>query len=252
MVAVTKFGTGPKVLVIHGGPGFNSNYLIEPLRNLSEKNTFIFYDQSYQDPTLEGSAKEFLEVVGQEFDGSTLRIVAHSWGCLVLVAALAQHGPEPLLDNRHLKPILINPVPITKPLFDTSVVSFQQRIPAPVIQEAMHIAQSGAESSTAMAKLLPYYVANQDVCNTLSLPLSLAAYQAVLSSLPDFDLSPALSHLAESHVMVGEHDITPRDTIQNILSACQKANVISGSGHFPLHEKPEFALPVLAGWLAQR
>lgn len=249
MVAVITFGTGPKVLVIHGGPGFNCDYLIEPLRNLSSHDTFVLYDQTYSEPTLDGCSIELLEVIDQEFKENSMRIIAHSWGCLVLYSALARLRLSGELGGRHLKAMLINPVPITKQLFDLSITHFQQRIPPQVIHESMELLVSNSDGTEAMAKLLPYYVSNRAVCDTLALPLSFAAYQAVMSSLPDFDFSSALPELADTQVLLGDEDITPQSTIRNVLDACRDVQVVSGTGHFPLHESPEQVLPTLASWL---
>ncbi len=249
MTAISKYGSGPRTLVIHGGPGFTSDYLIEPLLKVSDRNTFVFYNQSYNEPTLDGCANELLHVIDEHFSNSTIRVVAHSWGCLVLLSALAKLSIEDEAAGKKLKAVLINPVPILKGLFDESIACFQQRIPQSEIEGAMRLAMSDPTGESAMAKLLPYYVANRQVCETLKIPLSFGAYQAVLGSMDEFNFSPAFVHLDEVSVMLGEEDITPRHMIQNILEHARAVEVIPQAGHFPLHEQPETALRVLANWL---
>jgi pimeloyl-ACP methyl ester carboxylesterase len=250
MVVTTNYGTGRKTLVVHGGPGFSSEHLIAPLLKLTSRTTFVFYDQSYSEPTLEGCADEVLNVIEEQFPDDTVRVVAHSWGCLVLFSALAKLRAAPQLAKKKYKLLLINPVPISSGLFHESVVSFQQRIPASEIEEAMRLALSNPTGVEAMAKLLPYYVSNRQVCETLKIPLSLSAYQAVLSSLGDFDFNSVLANLEMVSVMLGEDDITPRHTIQNILDIASEVETVPMAGHFPLHEQPDAALQILAKWIS--
>ena len=42
---VKAVGTGPPILVVHGGPGFDHTYLVEPLAFLTDRRTLVFYDQ---------------------------------------------------------------------------------------------------------------------------------------------------------------------------------------------------------------
>lgn len=45
LLYVTSFGHGPTVIVLHGGPGNDFNYLVDALRPLADRYRFVLFDQ---------------------------------------------------------------------------------------------------------------------------------------------------------------------------------------------------------------
>ena len=88
-----RMGGGDKIaIVLHGGPGFNSNYMALDLRQLSHGRTLIFYDQrgsGYSTPITDPeliSIEHFvedLEKVRLFFHLDKLTLIGHSWGALL-------------------------------------------------------------------------------------------------------------------------------------------------------------------------
>ncbi len=250
MTSVTELGNGPNVLVVHGGPGFTSGYLIDPLRQLSQQNRLIFYDQAYSDPSLAGCAKELQRLIESYAQEGGLRIVAHSWGCLVALAALQELEARLDLKDRISRLVFINPVPVSKEKFEKSVNDFRQKVPTSAIEQAAGHAARPDGGEAAMACLLPYYVSNKGILDSLRLPLSFGAYQAVISSLPDFSYRLEAGVFDRLAIMVGDGDITPSAYLEELLNRAGETAVIANAGHFPLHEQPTNALPKLTEWLA--
>jgi proline iminopeptidase len=93
----------PAVVVVHGGPGNDSRYLL-PLSALSDRYHVVFYDQrgsglSERVPdsklTLEGFYAELDGIVDRFGGGRPVRLVGHSWGAMLASGYAARH-PEKL------------------------------------------------------------------------------------------------------------------------------------------------------------
>jgi pimeloyl-ACP methyl ester carboxylesterase len=97
----TALGHGlDTVLVLHGGPGFSSSYLLDGLTPLTSGRTLIFYDQrgrGHSTPvgdTLELSVNrdiEDLEAVRRHFALNTVTLIGHHWGAAVAALYAARH-----------------------------------------------------------------------------------------------------------------------------------------------------------------
>ena len=97
----------PPILVLHGGPGYTHEYLVEPLKPLSSNHTLIFYDQPTLTTTKDQKEKLSPEFIYKHFrwlshhlaNDTPLNIIAHSWGCLLFLASQAEqnHSNEPFL-----------------------------------------------------------------------------------------------------------------------------------------------------------
>ncbi len=99
---VRAIGNGPDtVVVLHGGPGFHSGYLVAPLRPLAAGRTLILFDQrgrGHSAPadtaklTVQDDAAD-VEALRAELELSRFSIVAHHYGALVAVQYALAH-PE--------------------------------------------------------------------------------------------------------------------------------------------------------------
>jgi pimeloyl-ACP methyl ester carboxylesterase len=86
LLAGRRAGTGPPVLLLHGGPGLGFDYLRELADELVEENDVAWYQQRGLEPSAEGGpysvaadvadARRVLDALGWE----TAYVVGHSWG----------------------------------------------------------------------------------------------------------------------------------------------------------------------------
>ena len=101
---ITELGTkGPPVVVLHGGPGNNFNYLVKPLSNNLENHKFILFDQrgSLLSPVPDslisklsiGTLVEDLETLRQQLGQEKLVLFGHSFGTFLAMAYYIKH-PE--------------------------------------------------------------------------------------------------------------------------------------------------------------
>lgn len=92
----------PPVIVVHGGPGGDSNYLY-PMQDLARNNYLIFYDQrgSGLSPrvdkellTLESSLEDLHRIVRHYGGTGQVKLIGHSWGAMLVAGYLGRHPQQ--------------------------------------------------------------------------------------------------------------------------------------------------------------
>jgi len=91
----------PPVIVVHGGPGGDYDYL-KSLKSLLKDQRVIFYDQrgcglsprvDKENLTLEKNLGDLHAIVQQFSNGGKVKLIGHSWGGMLVVGYLSAH-PE--------------------------------------------------------------------------------------------------------------------------------------------------------------
>ena len=110
LIAGRRAGSGPPVLLLHGGPGLGFDYLRELADELAEENDVAWYQQRGQEPSAaEGphtvaadveDARRVLDALGWE----KAYVVGHSWGGQ-LALHVAEAMPERLLGVLAVDPL---------------------------------------------------------------------------------------------------------------------------------------------------
>lgn len=100
---VTSLGKGPTVIVLHGGPGNDFNYLVDAIRPQSKTHKFVFYDQrgSLLSPVADTGKKtvtaaklvEDLDQLRRTLGEEKVVLLAHSWGTYLAMLYYQAH-PE--------------------------------------------------------------------------------------------------------------------------------------------------------------
>ncbi|WP_119155308.1 alpha/beta fold hydrolase [Caldimonas tepidiphila] len=89
----------PPVIVVHGGPGGDLNYLL-PLQILADDYFVVFYDQrgtglsprtAKENLTFEASLKDLHLLVAHYAGDRPVRLIGHSWGAMLAIAYLGEH-----------------------------------------------------------------------------------------------------------------------------------------------------------------
>ncbi|PKP46294.1 MAG: hypothetical protein CVT95_07200, partial [Bacteroidetes bacterium HGW-Bacteroidetes-12] len=123
-------GTGEPILVLHGGPGLFSDYLISSFEGLAEGYQFIFYDQrgsgktDFPKDTASISIDNFvedIEAIRKHLKIDKITLSGHSWGGL-LALFYAKKYP----DNLN-KLILIAPGPSNSEYYEKTLTNMQQK-----------------------------------------------------------------------------------------------------------------------------
>lgn len=122
-----EVGQGPPIILLHGGPSFDHNYLLPDMDRLADTFRLIYYDQrgrgksgenvQPEDVSLQSEVDD-LEAVRAYFQLETVALLGHSWGGL-LAMEYAIHHPERV---SHL--ILLDTAPAS---YDDCQVFVQER-----------------------------------------------------------------------------------------------------------------------------
>ena len=110
LIAGRRAGSGPPVLLLHGGPGLGFDYLRDLADELAEENDVAWYQQRGQEPSAVGGpytvaadvedARRVLDALGWE----KAYVVGHSWGGHLAVHVAAAM-PERLLGVLAVDPL---------------------------------------------------------------------------------------------------------------------------------------------------
>ncbi len=280
-----------RLLVLHGGPGADHQYLLPQMLALAEDRELVFYDQrgggrSRTDdpsPITWQTHVEDLAAVANELAFDPLEIVGYSWGgLLAMLYAISAGGTVPgsprvpsvsegsfPVPDRAESPvpspqslILIDPAPITRKHREQFEAEFSRRQQGPVIQRMRaDLASSGLRER------------DPDAYRHRSFELSVAGYfadparakdltpfrvvgrvqQSVWNSLGDFDLASALTGVEVSSLIVhGREDPIPLESSEIAARALgARLLVLDRCGHVPYVEQPQSLFSALRDFLTQ-
>lgn len=111
---VRAIGQGPPMVVLHGGPDFDFDYLLPEFDRLAERFHLIYYDQRGRGRSADGvrpddvtveSEMDDLDRVRRHFGLEKMVIIGHSWGAVLAMEYASRH-PERVTDL-----ILLNTAP---------------------------------------------------------------------------------------------------------------------------------------------
>jgi proline iminopeptidase len=258
-------GEGPPIVVLHGGPDFNYDYLLPELDCLAERFRLVYYDQRGRgrsaagvqpdDVTIESEVDD-LDEVRRYFGLESMAVLGHSWGGLLAMEYASRH-PERLT---HL--ILLN----TAPASHDDAEAFRQHLrrirPAGDIEAMQSIAATAAfragdleveseyyrihyrptlHTPGQLDRLIPRLRANFTPEQVLAArAIEHRLYDQTWSS-PGYDLLPALRRLAApTLVLHGQNDFVPGGLAAHIAEAIPRARLVlvPQCGHFAYLEAP--------------
>lgn len=254
-------GKGIPLIILHGGPGLNQDYLQPQLYKLSENNLVIFYDQRGSGKSLETELNEKYINIDQFVDDlETLRtslgfnkfiLMGHSWGGLLAMQYAVGHQ-ENLMGL-----ILLNTAPADSKgqkafadEFGLRTKKIQNDIkPFSVYEdfEKLNVTQI----FDLYRKLFSIYFCNPQVVEDLSLNFSVASAQSSFKVMeemsktfwlqPNVNLFPDLKKLlVPTFILHCRQDIVPAWTALEIKDAIPDSEIVilENCDHFPYIEKP--------------
>ncbi len=235
-------GSGKPLVVIHGGPGLDHSYLVDPLCYLSDLRRVVFYDQlgcgnSTKLPVdfaIGDLVSQFAEIVRDASKENPVDVMAHSWGAYIFYEAIKS------AQSLHVeRAILVSPVGLTRDRFDGSGERLISRIPDEVLSEVESMEAEG-KGSDLMKILAPYYFAKPR--NDVGLKFGSYhsdTYAKIFKCLGQYDCRDVVNFLPpETTLIYGDSDIElPIDTSE--IHSRASVVIISGSGHFSFAEQPD-------------
>ncbi|MGH7569603.1 MAG: alpha/beta fold hydrolase [Gemmatimonadales bacterium] len=133
-----RVGTGPLVVVLHGGPGAHHDYLLPQYDRLAEGRELFYYDQrgggrspvSRDTPVGWREHVADLDAIRRHFGFERLTLCAYSWGGLLAALYTLEHP------TRVARLALVAPASLTARLRQEFERRFAERMAAPEIQRA--------------------------------------------------------------------------------------------------------------------
>lgn len=239
-------GTGPKMFVIHGGPGFDHRYLISGLSSLAEKRTLIFYDQPKANQVTANNRLSPLDIFShfrwlskEVAEEEAIGVVAHSWGSLVLIGAMLDKRLHGIPCARFYEGILINPVPICWEKYAQCSKELLSRMSWIDRAKLSWLGSFESDGAKAMKLLLPHYVVKQNSLPSSSFPLDKKTYLSISKQLKGFDYRSTLSLLPPLSAIIGSEDFIISNLIDDLTPHLENKKVMAGVSHFPFWEEEE-------------
>lgn len=261
---VREIGSGPPVVVLHGGPDFNHNYLLPELDELAIAFRLIYYDQrgrgkssadvSTDEITIESEIDD-LDRLREHFGLDELSLLGHSWGSVLAMEYATRHpdrvshltlmnsAPASHADLQHFRERRSATEPDN--LAQMREISARQAyLEGDMATEAeyyrLHFGSTlrRPELLNALVQRLRAHFSAADIIKARAIEQRLYA-QTWLS--PAYDLLRRLSQCrARVLVIHGEHDLVPLDCAVHIADAARagKIVVIKETGHFSYLERP--------------
>jgi pimeloyl-ACP methyl ester carboxylesterase len=252
LIAGRRAGSGPPVLLLHGGPGLGFDYLRDLADELAQENDVAWYQQRGQEPSAAerpytvatdvGDARRVLDALGWQ----RAYLVGHSWGGH-LALHVAEAMPERLLGVLAVDPL--GPIGDGRwPEFDEEIFS---RTPEPVRARAREIdelSMAGAVDDDlaleGMRLVWPAYFAEPERAPPMPelriasersaemVPSILAELPALEAGLPGISVPVGFVHGSRSPMPVA----ASTDGAERIPRAW--VEVVEGAGHFVWVEAP--------------
>ncbi len=246
-------GDGPRVLLLHGGPGMSCEYLDGLVEELGADHRVALYQQRGIEPsTLEGPFEVEREVgdvlaVMDALGWDAAWVVGHSWGGhLLLHVAVA--APERLLGGLAVEPL--------GAVGDGGLAAFEaevlRRTPDDDVERAEALDQQalrgegGADAAQESFRLVwPAYFASRDHVMPfgdprMSVPSYAGVYASMTAALPQLEATVADVRVPFGF-LAGARSPMPNDAAAGATARAIPGawlDVVEGAGHFPWFERP--------------
>lgn len=238
---VRRLGEGPPVVVLHGGPGADHEYLRPGFDALARGRELLYYDQRgggrspvpREVPVGWQEQVADLEALRELWGLDRLKLAGYSWGGLLALLYALQHR------HRVERLALISPAPAWRAARERFEQAFAQRNLDPAFQEERRqLRESGLRERDPAAfqqrifelSVAPYFFDPSRARELTPFRVTGRTQQEVWAGLGDFDLRPRLPTLQgiPSIVLHGENDPIP------IEAAAAAAELIGA----PFHRLP--------------
>jgi proline iminopeptidase len=251
-IHVDKRGSGPALVLVHGGPGLTQEVFKPHLERAADFATLFFYDQrgcgesTPLSPSLPCTLEDHLndlEGLRAALGIQRMTLLGHSWGAYLSMAYAVRH------EKRLEKLILVSPT-LPYPETEEHLHRWNSLLTIPMRREIQKITMSNLpEREKVLRRLhvvLPLYfhnlVAMEEfrrrgirICGRIA---ELLAAEGGL-----IDLRPAIKKLrVPVRIVVGRHDRrTPPVYAEEIEEHLffSRMQIFESSGHFPFLEQPE-------------
>ncbi len=264
-IFVRRIGEGRPVVVLHGGPGADHEYLRPGFDALARGRELIYYDQRgggrspvpREVPVGWTEQVADLEALREVWSLDRMSIAGYSWGGLLALLYALEHP------HRVERLALVSPAPTWRAARERFEQTFSHRNLDPVLQEERRLLrESGLRERDPAAfqqrifelSVAPYFHDPARARELTPFRVVGRTQQEVWASLGDYDLRPRLSELRDipSLVLHGESDPIPIEaagTTAELIGAV--FHRLPRCGHVPYVEAFSEFEQIVSGFLRQ-
>ena len=260
---VRRIGSGPPVVVLHGGPGADHEYLRPGFDALADGREVLYYDQrgGGRSPVPRDVPVGWIEQVAdlealrRHWGLEQLTVAGYSWGGLLALLYALEHP------GRVGRLALVSPAPTWRAARGRFEATFARRNMDPAFQEERRLLrESGLRERDPAAfqqrifelSVAAYFFDPSRARDLTPFRVVARTQQEVWHSLDDYDLRPRLPALAGTPTLVlhGEDDPIPIETARTtagLLGA--EFHAVPRCGHVPYVEAFETFRSVVGAFL---
>lgn len=246
-------GTGPDVVVLHGGPGAHHDYLLPYFDRLATGRRLRYYDQrgggrSPADRDVPVGWREHmadLHALLALWRLPAATLLGYSWGALLALLYAVNHsaGVGRLA--------LVSPAAATTAARAEFERRFAERARDPRILAQRKLLDRSDRRRAFELSVAPYFHDPERARDLTTFRVTGRTQDAVWRSLGDYDIRPQLTALSvPAMVIQGRHDPIPLENGEEIARLLRAPMVVfEHSGHVPYVEETERFVSVLDGFL---
>ncbi len=261
-----RVGTGPLVVVLHGGPGAHHDYLLPQYDRLATGRELLYYDQRgggrspvpRETPVGWQEHVADLEAIRGALALERLTLCGYSWGGLLALLYYVEH-PE-----RVERLALVSPASPTAAYRRQFEEEFARRMAAPdVVAERKALRASGLRERDPEAyrkrafelSVAGYFRDFRDARRLTPFRVTARTQDLVWASLGDYDLRPRIRETASriphppSRIVHGTYDPIPIQGSREVAEILRADLVELPVGHCPHVEATEEFVAALDGFL---
>ncbi len=265
---VRVVGTGPDVVVLHGGPGAHHDYLLPQFDTLARGRRLRYYDQrgGGRSPVPRGVPvgwREHVEDLNALIDHwriARATLLGYSWGGLLALLYTATY-PE-----RVARLALVAPAPLNQEHRAEFQRRLAERLAHPDVREAREeLRRSGLREQDVDAyrkrafelSVAGYFRDPEHARDLTPFRVTGRTRQAVWESIRQSDLSAEVDELCglsvPALIVHGRHDPIPLETAEHVAGCLgARLEVFEQSGHVPHVEEFDTFFRVLDDFLPKR
>ena len=249
-----RIGSGPPVVVLHGGPGAHHDYLLPGFDALAGGRELIYYDQrgggrSAVPRDVPVGWREHvadLDELRSQWGLDLLTLLGYSWGGLLSLLYAVEHP------DRVERLALVSPAPAWREARNEFESRFQDRNLAPALQQQRaELRASGLREREPAAyaqrvfelSVAPYFFDPTRARDLTPVRVTGRTQQEVWRSLGEYDLRPALARLSlPAIVLQGDNDVIPAETSRTVAELLgAEFHLLPRCGHVPyVEDYPDF------------
>lgn len=264
----------PTLMLLHGGPGAQHDYLYPQMLDLARDHRLYTYDQrgggqsKTDDPspitwhTHVADLGRLIDEFKDEYCLRPLTLIGYSWGALLaMLYAIESARSESLIAPARM--VLISPAPITRAWRNQFETALAARNKGPVV-EAMRreLNESGLKESNPEAyrqrsfelAVAGYFHDPRNATSLTPFRVTGKVQQSVWDSLGDYDLRPSLCAIKCPVLVVhGDSDPIPLESAKAAAeSMCGLVRFaeLERCGHVPYVEQPEILFRTIRSFLS--